>query len=120
MDREVIDVAMRVAWDSCLDLDSGIGKLPLRHALARHSRHQTRAKRGFAVPMGAWLRGRLRPVFEEAVLARDDLLGMPVERAALKEMFDQHLSGMADYGWGLWIVLSLALWEERHFRRRAV
>ena len=119
LDREVIDVAMRVAWDSCLDLDSGIGKLPLRYALAQHSRHQTLVKRGFAVPMGAWLRGPLRPVFEEAVLARDDLLGIPAERRALKEMFDQHLSGAVDYGWGLWIVLSLALWEERHFRRRA-
>ena len=39
LDREVIDVASRVDWRSCLDLARRrLGKLPLRHALARHVR----------------------------------------------------------------------------------
>ena len=93
LDKEVIEVATRVDWRSCLDMDRTIGKLPLRHSLARHVRNQTWTKRGFTAPMGAWLRGPLRPVFEEAVLGPEDLLGLPVNRKATREMFDQHLSG---------------------------
>lgn len=118
LDREVVDIATRVDWHSCLDLERGIGKLPLRYSLARHVSCQTQAKRGFTVPMDEWLRGDLRPIFEEAVLARREIVGLSLERKALSEMFHQHLSGRADYSWGLWVLLSLALWEERYFKRK--
>lgn len=66
--------------------------------------------------MDMWLRGPLRERFEDAVLSRTDLLGFPLNRRALHTMFEGHLSGRRNYGWGLWILLSLALWEERHYR----
>jgi len=115
LDKEVIEVATRVDWRSCLDVKRKIGKLPLRHSLARHVRHQTWAKRGFTVPMDVWLRGPLRPVFEEVVLGREDILGHPLNKAAAREMFDRHLSEQANYDWPLWTLLSLALWAERHY-----
>jgi asparagine synthase (glutamine-hydrolysing) len=117
LDREVIDVACRVDWRSCVDLAGGIGKQPLRHALARHVCFQTITKQGFTVPMSAWLRGHLRPIFEDVVLSRPDILGLPLDRAALREQFAQHLAGRADHAWGLWRLLGLCLWENRHYRR---
>lgn len=33
LDREVIAVAARIDWRSCLDVNEQTGKLPLRHAL---------------------------------------------------------------------------------------
>ena len=116
LDREVVDVALRVDWHSCLDLKNGIGKLPLRHSLAKHVEKQTSVKRGFTVPMGHWLRGPLKSRFEEVVLNRKDFLGLPFNSASAKEMFAKHQRGDGDYGYGLWVLLSLALWEERHFR----
>jgi asparagine synthase (glutamine-hydrolysing) len=120
LDREVIDVATRVDWRSCLDLSTSAGKLPLRHSLARHVQHQTHAKRGFSVPMGDWLRGPLRPLFEDAVLGRSDLLGYPINRAALTKMFQTHLNGQTDHAWGLWVLLSLALWEAKYWHPQAL
>jgi asparagine synthase (glutamine-hydrolysing) len=117
LDREVVEVAARVEWRSCLNIKSRIGKLPLRHSLARHVRHQTSAKRGFTVSMDAWLRGPLRPVFEEALLGRREILGLPLNAGALRAMYDQHLSEQTNHGRGLWVLLSLALWEN-HYRRR--
>ena len=117
LDKEVVEVATRVDWHSCLDLARAIGKLPLRRALARHVRHQTWSKRGFTAPMGAWLRGPFRSVFEGAVLEKGELLGLPVNTKAAREMFAQHLAEQADYGWRLWVLLSLALWEQ-HYRPR--
>jgi len=114
LDREVMKVAARIDWRDCLDLDRKIGKLPLRHALARHTTHQSQAKRGFEVPMGTWLRTSLREHFEQSVLNRDDILGLPINKKALRELFDLHLDGGRNYAWGLWPLLSLCLWNDRH------
>jgi asparagine synthase (glutamine-hydrolysing) len=119
LDKEVIAAALDVDWRACLDLDQEIGKLPLRKALAREVRHQTTAKRGFEVPMGKWLRTSLRDVFEDAVLSRDEILGLPLDRTSMRALFDLHLSGKVDYGWGLWPILSLSLWERRHLAARS-
>jgi asparagine synthase (glutamine-hydrolysing) len=119
LDREVIDVASRVDWRSCLDLNRKLGKLPLRHSLARHVRFQAQKKRGFEVPMNAWLKGPLKNVFQESVIERKEILGMPVNHDKLRLMFQQHLDNQADNARSLWTLLSLALWEEKHYRSRS-
>jgi asparagine synthase (glutamine-hydrolysing) len=118
LDREVVDVAARIDWRSCLDVRRRIGKMPLRAALARHVAHQTTTKRGFEAPMSAWLRGPLQAIFEEAVLDRKELLGIPLDRRELRHMFQQHVSNRRNHTAGLWTLLSLALWEEKHYRNR--
>ena len=115
LDREVVEVATRVDWRSCLDLQHGVGKLPLRVSLSTHVDHQTLAKRGFSIPMGEWLRGPLRPVFEEVFRTRHSLAGLPIDGRALGEFVHQHVSGRCDWGCALWILLSLALWETHHY-----
>jgi asparagine synthase (glutamine-hydrolysing) len=111
LDREVIDTALKIDWRSCLDFERAIGKLPLRRVLARTVNHNTTVKRGFEVPMGQWLRTSLRELFEDSVLARDELMGVELDRRALRKLFLQHLSGRNDFAWGLWPLLSLALWQ---------
>ena len=115
LDREVIETAARIDWRTCLDLSEPKGKIPLRNALARHVRHQSQTKRGFTVPLSQWFRGPLRPMIEDLVLEKRDFMGLPLERAALAKMYQQHLSGESDHGWGLWILLSLFLWESNHY-----
>ncbi len=118
LDREVIDVAARVDWRACLNASEKLGKQPLRHALAAHVTQQSQAKRGFSVPMAAWLRGPLLPVFREQVLERDELLGLPLNRPAMARLLNEHVSGRSDQSRWLWTVLSLALWDARHRQRR--
>jgi len=115
LDREVIETAARVDWQSCLSLDTGTGKLPLRNSLARHVSHQTHAKRGFEAPMGNWLRGSLRDQFESLVIDRDDFFGQRIDKDALRELYDRHLTAGEDHSFGLWPLLSLALWEQAHY-----
>ncbi len=107
----------QVDWRSCLSLERKLGKLPLRDILAKHVNHQTQAKRGFEAPMSEWLRGPLRDQFESLVLARDDFFGQRIDRQALRSIYDRHLSGNEDHSRGLWPLLSLAMWHERHFSR---
>jgi hypothetical protein len=53
-------------------------------------------------------------VFEDMVPGREDILGLPVDRDALRAAFDAHLERRADHRWGLWRLLALCLWERRH------
>jgi asparagine synthase (glutamine-hydrolysing) len=115
LDRQVIDVALRVDWGSCLDIKRRVGKMPLRAALARHANHQTGAKRGFEVPMDAWLRGPLKATFEELVMGRKEILGMPLNQPKLRNMFQQHIANRYNHARGLWTLLSLALWENKYY-----
>ena len=119
LDREVVEIAMQVDRRSCLNVEKRIGKLPLRYSLARHVQHQTLPKRGFTVPIDAWFRGPLRKIFEEMVLVRKVIMDLPVDTAALQEFFSRHLSGQANYGWGLWVLMSLVMWEQQHYRTRS-
>ena len=114
LDREVIDVAARVDWRECLDMKQMMGKRPLRRALARHTTYQSRAKRGFEVPMGSWLRTSLREKFEESILNRDEILGLQIDKKTLRKLFDLHLHGGRNFAWGLWPLLSLGLWVDKH------
>jgi asparagine synthase (glutamine-hydrolysing) len=117
LDKEVVETAARVDWRSCLSLENRTGKLPLRASLSRHVKHQTTSKRGFEAPMSGWLRGPLRERFEDLVLSRDDFFGQQIDRKALRSLYDRHLSGDEDQAPGLWPLLSLALWQQHHWRR---
>jgi asparagine synthase (glutamine-hydrolysing) len=116
LDREVIAVAASVDWQSCLDVERKVGKILLRKILSRHVGHQSVVKRGFEVPMDAWLRGPLKSIFSDALLKRKDLVGLPLNPRRLEQIFRQHLSGRSNHGRALWTLLSLALWERKHFK----
>jgi asparagine synthase (glutamine-hydrolysing) len=117
LDKEVLETAMRVDWRSCLDLQSRTGKLPLRTILGRHVKHHTQAKRGFTVPMDDWLRGPLKASFQDLVVNREDLLGYPLNRPGIRKTFDRFVAGQKHDAWGMWLLLNLSLWSDRHFRK---
>lgn len=79
----------------------------------------TRNKRGFQIPVAAWLRGKLRPLVEE-------LLGVEHLRqqglfapAVVRGLVDAHMSGKADLRKPLWTLLVLQLWLQHHKPRMA-
>ena len=115
LDRQVIEVASKIDWRDCLHIGQKLGKLPLRHTLARMVKYKTLGKRGFEVPMAAWLRTSLKEMFEEHVLKRTDILGLEINRRALRRVFESHINGRCNYARGLWPLLSLALWEKQYF-----
>jgi asparagine synthase (glutamine-hydrolysing) len=69
-------------------------------------------KRGFEVPLGAWMRGPLRSAVERALFGnRACELGL--EAQLLRECWDQHQSGRADHGERLLAVAVLVWWAEQ-------
>jgi asparagine synthase (glutamine-hydrolysing) len=67
-------------------------------------------KRGFAIPIHAWFRGELAPVFEETVLGRGARSADWFDRPQMRALFDAHRAGREECGHHLWALLVFEQW----------
>lgn len=118
LDREVIDVSLRISPERCMQ--GATRKAPLREMLSRFLPAEAipRSKRGFAVPLGEWLRGRLRPVVEEGLFGGELFPAGLFDRRAVRSFWERHLRGEADYKWAIWTLLSLQWWGRTRLSKR--
>jgi asparagine synthase (glutamine-hydrolysing) len=71
-------------------------------------------KRGFAMPMAAWLRGELEPLARE-VLSPQNLRRQGFFRPnAIGRLIDDHVAGRADHYRKIWAVLIFSMWFDRY------
>ncbi len=116
LDLDLVDLASRV--DPTAALEGTRGKLVLRHALERHVPRESIPvpKRGFTVPMRKWLGDDLRPAVESLLLERDPFPSGFFDREGLRSFYDDHRTGTLDLTRGLWNLLALQIWADRHLR----
>lgn len=107
LDHRVFEFAWRVPQDR--KVIDGVGKQPLRNLLDRYvpRRLIDRPKRGFSVPLAAWLRGPLRPWADELLSPASIASVGVLDVSRVRRLWTQHLGGIADHGTRLWAVLSL-------------
>jgi asparagine synthase (glutamine-hydrolysing) len=114
LDHELLELAARIP--SALKVRGGETKWVFKQA-CRDLLPDTilrRPKHGFEVPVDAWLRGPLRPVFEDAVLAPGARVAGLVDQGRARWLYDAHRSGASRQGATLWSLLVLARWAERY------
>ena len=115
LDHRVVELA----WSLPLSyrVDDGGAKRVLKSVLERYLPRALfeRPKRGFGVPIGAWLRGPLRDwaetLLDERRIAQEGYL----QPAAVRALWQQHLSGRRDRPELLWHLLMFQAWHE-HWR----
>ncbi len=66
-------------------------------------------KRGFSIPLGAWLRGPLRGAAQDALLG-NRRLGDCLDRDFVAMILRRHWNGEADYGRQIWNLMVLSAW----------
>ncbi|MGD0104512.1 MAG: asparagine synthase (glutamine-hydrolyzing) [Rhodopila sp.] len=110
LDHRVVEFAWRLPLHH--KIHRGSGKRPLRRLLRRYVPEQiaARAKHGFNVPVGEWLRGPLRPWAEDTLsesrLRQHGLLDVAYVRNCLA----RHISGAQDHTYALWAILMVQSW----------
>ena len=73
-----------------------------------------RRKQGFELPIDAWLKGPLRPMFEDCVLNRQAKVSSLIDQDVARGLFRAHGNGIGRHGNILWSLLVLARWAERY------
>jgi asparagine synthase (glutamine-hydrolysing) len=74
----------------------------------------SRPKQGFEIPLDDWMRGPLRPMFEDMVLdPRQPVAGLINQEAAAR-VYRSHVSSMGRHGSVLWNLLVLARWTAHY------
>ena len=110
LDLDVINTATRIPL--AFNIDGSKGKLPLRSILNKYvpSELIDRPKSGFAIPIGAWLKGSLREwaesLLNENSIKNDGLLNYN----QVRKLWDQHLSGKSDLTPQIWSILMFQSW----------
>ncbi len=109
LDLDVVEFALRMP--ASVAFAGGRPKALLR-PLARRmlpAEILNRPKLGFGVPVGAWMRGPLRPSLEEFVFRTDTHMAQLIDPAAARALAAAHAAG-ADHSGRLWALLALGVW----------
>ncbi len=108
LDHRLVEFAARLPLDC--KIRRGVQKYLVRRC-ARGLLPQKvlrRGKHGFAVPLGDWFRGVLRPRFEEAVMGSDGS-GL-LCREMVSRLWHEHQQGRRDHGFRLWSIYVFERW----------
>jgi asparagine synthase (glutamine-hydrolysing) len=120
LDHELLELAARIP--SRWKVRSGETKWVFKQAYRTQLPADVlwRPKHGFEIPIDAWLRGPLRPMFEAAVFDPQARVRDLVDQATARQVYRDHLSGRSRQGGVLWSLLVLARWAERYLAPAAV
>jgi asparagine synthase (glutamine-hydrolysing) len=113
IDHRVVEFASRLP--QAAKIRGGITKWLLRQVLYRHVPKEIveRPKMGFAVPLGNWLRGPLKP-WAENLLGEQRLREAGYfDPAVVRLVWDDHIRGGRNREYMLWNVLMFEAWRDR-------
>ena len=115
LDHEFVEYALGIPASRKLRLLSGANKLLMREAAATMVPHSVagRQKQGFKPPIDAWLRGRLRSLAHDALLAPDARVREQVDVRGVRRLLAEHDAGRPN-GHRIWALLVHELWSRAH------
>jgi asparagine synthase (glutamine-hydrolysing) len=109
MDHELIEFAAQFRAPQLL---KGGPKRMLREAFADLLPAWVfkRKKMGFAVPIGEWFRGELRPMLHDHLFAADSFAAGHFNTAVVRRLVEEHEAERVDHSQRLYALLMLELW----------
>ncbi|MBP1779566.1 MAG: asparagine synthase (glutamine-hydrolyzing) [candidate division NC10 bacterium] len=110
LDQQVMEFAAQLP--AHLRFKNGTLKYLLKKAVRQFFPEEflNRPKQGFAVPIGDWVRGKLRPLAEEFLLSRQAVSRGFFDPAYVRCMLDQHIRHSQDHASRIWALMILEAW----------
>ena len=114
LSNSMIDYSSTLSYTDCIK--HGTGKYNLKELLISKSDRELvmKPKKGFAIPIGSWMRNELRRDVEDKIMNMPSELTPLFNRKELTQVLQQHMSGKNDWGWLLWSLYSLVNWHGAH------
>ena len=112
LDHELVEFAATLPWNFKLHGNDRKHILKAAFADLLPSEILNRRKRGFGIPLAAWLRTTWRKQAEEALFEGPLISEGFIERKLLIEIWNAHQSRHSDYSYLLWTLLMLSLFLE--------
>jgi asparagine synthase (glutamine-hydrolysing) len=111
LDHRIVEFALRLPLHQ--KMRGGRGKWILRQLLDRYVPRPLveGPKKGFGIPIHAWLRGALRDWAEDLLSEERLRRGGLIDPGPVRALWAQHLSGRSDWGYRLWPVLMFEAWR---------
>jgi len=113
LDHRVVEFSTRLSWEQ--KISNGRTKKILRRSLAKRLPEDLfkRPKKGFALPIGHWLRGPLRE-WAGDLLTDDALRDAGFATSTVRAIWEQHCKGRGDYTTVIWNVLMYQAWHAKY------
>jgi asparagine synthase (glutamine-hydrolysing) len=74
-----------------------------------------REKMGFSIPLGLWMRQKLKKRFEETCLSEKSLNTGLFDKEKLLKLWDEHQNLKKDHGYKLWAIFVFFVWFRKYF-----
>lgn len=113
LDHRIVELAMGLPW--ALKLRNGTTKHVLKEAARAYLGPEIvdRPKKGFDVPLSAWLRDDAFGRWAEAAVLESRIARADVfDRGELIRLFARHRAGAGDHGFQLWTLVNLCAWYD--------
>jgi asparagine synthase (glutamine-hydrolysing) len=111
LDRRMVELACRIP--TALKIRGLQTKYVFRRAMAPllPAEIRRRRKRGFNLPLGAWLRGAMREVVEDTLRCRNGLGSELFDPGFVDRLLSEHMSGRFNHRQLLWPLFVLVSWS---------
>ena len=119
LDHRVVEFALGLPPE--LRLHGFTRKYLLRRAMAKDLPRETLhgKKRGFNVPIPAWLNGELRDLTRDTLGSQRLREAGELDPAVVETLLREHATHRADHSRPIWTLLSYALWREQYQPQRS-
>ena len=112
LDYRIVEWAARLPVELKLRKNKMKKYLLKRYAMKNFSRQFVcRPKQGFSIPIHNWIRGSLKPIADD-LLSESSIKKLSfLNPAAVQQVYQDHLRGYRQHGYGLWGLMVLVMWH---------